>query len=68
MERFYYIERIQTWLSIRAIIAIFRSGASWTVTLQGNLSFTLTDEEYTGLRTRIEEIEGDWKDKHKKPE
>ena len=62
MDRFFFIERTQTWVNLRNIVALFRNGLQWTVQLSNNLSFNLNDAEFMALLAKLNDIEDDWKE------
>lgn len=68
MQRFYFVPRIQTWISVKDIVTILREGDMWTVVLSGNLRFRLTDAEYADLENTLKDIEDEWKGKREERE
>lgn len=62
MNRFFYIQRTQTWVNLKDIIAVFRDGMNWAIVLTNDLKFTINDEEYTELIGKINDIEDDWRE------
>lgn len=63
MTRFFEVYRTQSMFNVGKIIDIYRAGDVWGVTLDGNRTYTLTEEEYGRLRTMIKETEEEFAEK-----
>jgi len=54
MKRFYYIQRVRTYINVMQISTVFFINGKWTINLQNGKKYEITENEFADLKPILE--------------